>query len=45
MTVAVEVESETEIDNINNIDFNVSVCSQDAKIKVIDVPECYEVLI
>lgn len=44
MTIAVEVESETEIENLNNIDLNVSVDSQDAKIKVLDIPESYEVL-
>lgn len=45
VTIAITVESEAEIEDVNNIDFNVEVKSKDAKIKVIDIPESYEVYI
>ena len=43
VTIAITVESEAEIEDINDIDFDVEVKSNDAKIKIIDIPESYEV--
>lgn len=43
VTIAITVESEAEIEDINDIDFDVEVKSKDAKIKIIDIPESYEV--
>ena len=45
VTIAITVESEAEIEDINDIDFEVEVKSNDAKIKIIDIPESYEVYI
>lgn len=45
VTIAITVESESEIEDIRDIDFDVEIKSKDAKIKVIDIPESYEVLI
>jgi hypothetical protein len=45
VTIAITVESEAEIEDIRDIDFDVEIKSKDAKIKVIDIPESYEVLI
>ena len=44
VTIAITVESEAEIEDIRDIDFDVEIKSKDAKIKVIDIPESYEVL-
>ena len=45
VTIAITVESESEIEDIRDIDFDVEIKSKDAKIKVIDIPESYEVYI
>jgi hypothetical protein len=45
VTIAITVESEAEIEDIRDIDFDVEIKSKDAKIKVIDIPESYEVYI
>ena len=44
-TFNVTIASESEIEDIRDIDFDVEIKSKDAKIKVIDIPESYEVLI